>query len=126
MNNPQKSNGSFFETIADTIRPGTPKTHDRIVKLDYDLTIDKIVVTLGLSWHHIGHNVNRTQIIVIEKDDFEQWCDTAGRFFISSDMTEDAHEVEVSFAEFMDDHVTKSDIQDYIIDKNLTDYGWAL
>lgn len=129
MTTSKHSNGSLFDYFVTELnkKTATPPLHYRVVDIDIDQTIDKFIVVLSLSYHHIGNNVSKTHVVVIDKDDFEAWVEKTERLIMMSDPTENGYELTITFDEFMDEYFTKSDMREYITNKKLDNgYGWSI
>jgi hypothetical protein len=115
----------FMNFFDDAIKKMNAK--QRIVSIDYEMTIDKIIVILGITLEPTGFVESKTEIEVIEHDDFHAFLDREERLIETTGEVDDPREWPIDYATFIKECVSRSDIKDYLIDENLISdrYEWC-
>jgi hypothetical protein len=115
----------FMDFFGDAIKKINAK--QRIVSIEYEMTIDKIIVILGITLEPTGFVESKTEIEIIEHDDFHAFLDRENRLIETTGEVDDPREWPIDYATFIKELVSRSDIKDYLIDENLISdrYEWC-
>ena len=121
----------FFDSIKDYLKPITaipavnPALNHRIVGLNYETTIDKIIVVLEVSWYKTKTGHQATEVIIIEHDDFQMWLQDNEAMQLDLGAIDDPDIHYLSYTEFMMEHCTREHFAAYIAEKELMPgYVW--
>lgn len=108
-----------------SIRKLKSRELDRVVDVDFETTIDKIIVILSLSWHKTGRDVNKTDVIVVNHDDFHFWLEENELLQIEFGQIDDPVVHPISYTEYLTSYSQTQHLAEFVRDENLTiDYNW--
>ena len=121
----------FFDSMKDYLKPITaipavnPALNHRIVGLNYETTIDKIIVVLEVSWYKTKTGHQATEVIIIEHDDFQMWLQDNEAMQLDLGAIDDPDIHYLSYTEFMMEYCTREHFAAYIAEKELMPgYVW--
>jgi len=127
MNNQAPTQAFEMAPILEAIKPleALEKivNRGRIIKLNWDTTIDKIIVILDITWYQTGSKVCETEVIVINHDDFQAWLQENSRLQLDLGEIDDPHIHYLGYTEYMMEHVDSHDLADYIAANELVPVG---
>jgi len=129
--NTNKTLNSFYKSLESFLNPITaipavnPALNHRIVGLNYETTIDKIIVVLGISWYKTKRGHQATEVIIIDHDDFQVWLQDNEAMQLDLGAIDDPDVHYLSYTEFMLEHCTREHFAAYIAEKELMPgYVW--
>ena len=128
MNNQAPKHDSFFESMAQYLKPIEStylKPSGYITGIQYETTIDKIIVIADISLTVFKPSTDKTEVIVIEHDDYREWCEDEGLLKLELGEIDDPYTHHLSYAEYLMEHMDKHDVAEYMAQKSLVNnYAW--
>ena len=131
MNNQAPKHPCSFESLAQFLKPleatllKAIKPSGYITGIQYETTIDKIIVIADISLTVFKPSTDKTEVIVIEHDDYRKWCEDEGLLKLELGAIDDPDTYYLSYAEYLMEHMDKHDVAEYIAQKSLVNnYAW--
>ena len=128
----QNPTSSFFDTVAAIVAPITTaiesmiKPEGYIIGMDYQCTIDKIIVILPIASHPKLKSEFMTEVFVIDKQEYRTWAEGEGLLVCDIGQWDEASTYNMDFDEYQAEHMDKHDVAQYLAKNAMVNkYAWV-
>jgi hypothetical protein len=132
MQNQVPAHQSLFESMAAIMEPFNQaiesmiRPEGYIIDMDYQCTIDKIIVILPIASHPKGKQEYKTEVFVIDKEYYRVWAEMEGLLVCSIGQWDEECTTNMDFDEYQAEHMDKHDVAQYLAKNSMVNkYAWV-